>query len=94
MVINMYVTYLKIPREAWKTPANKVAKKTNSTYCLGFSVGLTTLPSIDDIRSDATATVPTAKSFELPNMAYISGGTKLESAYLSFQIYDFTFSTR
>lgn len=30
--------------------------------------------------SDATATVPTAKSFELPIMAYTSGGIKLESA--------------
>lgn len=32
------------------------------------------------MRRDATATVPTAKSFELPIIAYTNGGTKLESA--------------
>jgi hypothetical protein len=36
---------------------------------------------MEDMRSDATATVPTAKSFELPNMAYTKGGTKLESTH-------------
>lgn len=32
------------------------------------------------MRSDATATVPTAKSLELPITAYTKAGTKLESA--------------
>lgn len=42
------------------------------------------------MRSDGTATFPIAKCFELPNIAYISGGTKLESArhiYLRSQNY-------
>jgi len=30
------------------------------------------------MSSDATATVPTARSLELPISAYTSGGTKLE----------------
>lgn len=34
---------------------------------------------MDAIRREGTATVPTAKSLELPNMAYTIGGTKLES---------------
>ena len=32
------------------------------------------------MRRDATATVPTARSLELPIKAYTSGGTKLESS--------------
>jgi hypothetical protein len=35
---------------------------------------------MDASISDAAATVPTARLLELPNTAYSSGGTKLESA--------------
>lgn len=73
------VVHLRNPREAWKTPAKKVAVKTNWTYSFGCSTGLTSFPNMADISNDATATVPTAISFELPSMAYINGGTKLES---------------
>jgi len=37
------------------------------------------LLSIAPVNRDATATVPTAKSLELPSTAYTNGGTKLES---------------
>ena len=35
---------------------------------------------MDASSSDAAATVPTARLLELPNTAYSSGGTKLESS--------------
>jgi hypothetical protein len=37
------------------------------------------------MRRDATATGPTAKSLELPSMAYTNGGTKLESTFFSIK---------
>jgi len=69
---------LRRPSEAWKTPAKKVAVKARCRYRAGFSVGDTSLPSMEPMSSDATATVPTARSLELPISAYTSGGTKLE----------------
>jgi hypothetical protein len=77
--------YLRRPSEAWKTPAKKVAVKARFMYSVGFSVGDTWLLSMEPMSSDATATVPTARSLELPISAYTSGGTKLESAHIFFQ---------
>lgn len=43
-------------------------------------MGWISFPIMELMRSEPTATVPTATSLELPNMAYTNGGTKLESA--------------
>ena len=49
---------------------------------------------MDVISSDGTAKVPTAKSLELPSMAYTNGGTKLESAiFINFQASHITLSS-
>jgi len=71
--------YLRTPNEAWKTPAKNVAVKTKRIYKCGFPSGDTSLPILDARISDTTATVPTARSLELPKITYIIGGTKLES---------------
>ena len=65
-------------------PEIKVAVKTKLRYKVGFSVGETVPPIVLAMSNEQAATVPTAKFFELPNTAYINGGTKLESAPLTF----------
>lgn len=72
--------YLSNPSDACRTPAKNVAVKAKCKYKAGSSFADTVFPNMDATSSDATATVPTAKSFELPIIAYTSGGTKLESA--------------
>ena len=75
--------YLKIPREAWKTPAKKVALKASLRYKIGSPVGETASLNIDPITKDAIETGPTARCLELPRREYIKGGTKLESAHVN-----------
>lgn len=63
----------------------KVAVNTKLRYKAGLSVGETVSPIVLAMSKEQAATVPTAKFFELPNTAYIKGGTKLESAYIHDQ---------
>lgn len=63
------MNYLKRPSDACKTPAKNVAVKAKWRKSFGFSLKLTTRPNMEAIRSDPTATVPTAKSLELPIIA-------------------------
>lgn len=72
-----------MPKEASNNPAKNVAVKARCRYRFGLSFTFTIFPNIDAISNDPTATVPTAKSLELPNNAYIKGGTKLESTITS-----------
>lgn len=52
---------------------------------MGSSVLETASLNIDPMTKDAIETGPTARCLELPSTEYISGGTKLESAW-EFQI--------
>ena len=76
----VYKLYLKKPREASIMPAKNVAVKTKERYSRGESIGLATFPNISEKRIEATATLPIAKSFELPITAYTRAGTKFVSA--------------
>lgn len=73
-------SYRKNPREAWKIPAKKVEVKASWRNKTGSLAGETSCISIDPIISEAIETGPTARSLELPKIAYNKGGTKLESA--------------
>jgi len=84
--------YLSIPREAWNTPAKKVAVKANPRYREGSCVKETFSLNIDPITKDAIETGPTPRCLELPSSEYINGGTKLESAPCSSHFNRYFFS--
>lgn len=62
-------------------PVTKVAVKTKCRYNAGSDSGDATFPMVSAMSNEHAATVPTARCFESPKTAYISGGTKLESAH-------------
>lgn len=47
---------------------------------MGLAVSETSRCSMEAMSREPTATVPTARSSELPIIAYTNGGRKLESA--------------
>lgn len=69
MIVYHIRTYLKKPRAVSNKPEMKVAVKTKWRYKVGFSTGDTFSPIVAAISSDDAATFPTAKYFELPNIA-------------------------
>lgn len=73
------VSHLNKPIAVWSNPEKKVAVNTNLRYNVGFSSAETVSSMVAAISREQAATVPTARCFELPNTAYINGGTKLES---------------
>lgn len=75
----VFVSHLKIPKQAWKAPVIKVVVKIKWRYSCGSVSGFATLDIVWPISSDAAAIVPTAMCLELPKTAYTRGGTKLES---------------
>ena len=65
----VYITDLRKPKAVWKIPVKKVAVKTKWRYNVGSSVGDTLAPIVSAISNEHAAAVPTARCFELPNMA-------------------------
>lgn len=79
MTCSMFFSYLKKPKQAWKTPVIKVVVKIKWRYNVGSAIGSATVDTMLAISNDAAAIVPTAMCLELPKTAYTNGGTKLES---------------